>query len=159
MPEADYLTRQQDEARQAMGGVVADMKKALAEGADLREWTRQHPWILAGTATVAGFVAGMLAVPSKKETFKEYFGDKWESFKEAMTPPATAAGVSPEAAPRAAAGQPEQPSMLGGLIREVLKVVGPTIGGLITGAIAGQQQAQEPDGHGGNGNASHFDQA
>jgi hypothetical protein len=158
VPEADYLTRQQEQARQAIGGVVADMKKALAEGADVREWTRQHPWILAGTATVAGFVAGMLAVPSKKETFKDYFGDKWDAFKEAMTPPATAAGVSPEAAPRAAA-QPEQPSMVGGLIREVLKVVGPTIGGLITGAIAGQQQGQQQDGHGGNGNASNFDQA
>jgi hypothetical protein len=49
--------------------------------------------------------------------------------------------------------------MLGGLIREVLKVVGPTIGGLIPGAIAGQQQGQQADGHDGNGNASHFDQA
>jgi ElaB/YqjD/DUF883 family membrane-anchored ribosome-binding protein len=160
VPEADYLTQQQDKAREAMGGVVADMKKALAEGADVREWTRQHPWILAGTATVAGFVAGMLVVPPKQESFKDYFEEKWESFKDAMTPtpPATPAGVSPEAAPRAAA-QPQQPSMLGGLIREVLKVVGPTIGGLITGAIAGQQQGQQADGHDGNGNASHFDQA
>ena len=49
---------------------------------DVREWTRQHPWILTGTATVAGFVAGMLAMPSKQESFKDYFGDKWEAFKE-----------------------------------------------------------------------------
>jgi len=159
VPEADYLTRQQEQAREAIGGVLADMKKALAEGADVREWTRQHPWILTGTATVAGFVAGMLVVPPKKESFKEYFEEKWESFKDAMTPSATAAGVSPEAAPRMAAQPQQQPSMLGGLIREVLKVVGPTIGGLITGAIAGQQQGEQPDGHGGNGNASNFDQA
>jgi hypothetical protein len=137
-----------------MGGIVADMKKALAEGADLSEWTRQHPWILTGTATVAGFVAGLLVIPSKKETFKDFFGDKWEAFKEHMTPPAPAAsGAAPEAAPRST--QAEQPSMLGGLIREVLKVVGPTIGGLITGALAGQQGQQGQEAHDGNGSSHH----
>src|SRR6266568_2806043 len=67
--EADFLTREQNQAKAAVSAVLADMKRAVAEGADLREWTRQHPLIMAGTATVAGFVAGMLVTPSKKETF------------------------------------------------------------------------------------------
>src|SRR3954452_4683858 len=74
--EADYLAKEQAQASAAITAVLADMKRAVAQGVDVREWTRQHPLIMAGTATVAGFVAGMLVMPSKKETFKDFFGDK-----------------------------------------------------------------------------------
>jgi ElaB/YqjD/DUF883 family membrane-anchored ribosome-binding protein len=146
--EADYLTRQQDEARAAISGVLADMKRALADGADIRQWTRQHPWIMAGSAAAAGFVAGMLVVPKKEESFKEYFEEKWEAFKEKMTPPATATATVGEQPPPPA--QPEKTSVLGTVVREALKAIGPTIGGLITAALA-SQQAQANDGHAGNG--------
>jgi ElaB/YqjD/DUF883 family membrane-anchored ribosome-binding protein len=146
--EADYLTRQQTEARAAISGVLADMKRAFADGADVREWTRQHPWIMAGSAAAAGFVAGMLVVPKKEESFKEYFEEKWEAFKEKMTPPATATATVGEQPPPTV--QPEKSSMLGVIMRETLKAIGPTIGGLITAALA-SQQAQASDGHAGNG--------
>src|SRR3954452_15995158 len=74
--EADYIAKEQAQASAAISAVLADMKRAVAQGVDVREWTRQHPLIMAGTATVAGFVAGMLVMPSKKETFKDFFGDK-----------------------------------------------------------------------------------
>src|SRR5688500_11675083 len=73
--EADYITRQADEARAAVTAIIGDMKKALAQGADVKEWTRQYPWVVAGAATVAGFVTAMVVTPSKEETFRE----KWES--------------------------------------------------------------------------------
>lgn len=142
--EADYVTRQADEARAAITAVVADMKKALVEGADLKEWTRQYPWVVAGAATVGGFLTGMLVTPSKDETFRE----KWEALKDKLTP-----DVNPQAPPgataRTIADQPqaESPSILAVVIREALKAVGPTIGGLITGALAGQQAAPDGNGH------------
>ena len=154
--EADYLTREQAQARAAISGVLADMKQALAQGADLKEWTRQHPWILMGSATVAGTLAGMLLTPSKEESFKEFFEKKWESFKGAASPAAT---EDFEHSARPAAAQPQsqeqQPSILTTIIREAIKVVGPTLGGLITGAIAGQQAGAD-DGahHHGNGHGN-----
>jgi hypothetical protein len=88
----------------------------------------------------------MIVTPSKEETFRE----KWESLKDKLTPDL---GGAPEpssaATARTIADQPqaENPSILAVLLREALKAVGPTIGGLITGALAGQQQPPD-DGNG-----------
>ena len=143
--EADYTTRQADEARAAITAVVADMKHALAEGANLKEWTRQYPWIVAGAATVGGFLTGMLVTPSKEETLRE----KWESLKDHFTPDLSEPGPSSQATARTIADQPEaqSPSFVAVLLREALKTIGPTIGGLITGALAGQQPEPEGNGH------------
>src|SRR5438067_312676 len=84
--EADYLARQQEQAKAAISGVLSDMKQALAQGVSLREWTREHPWILMGTAAAAGVAAGMLLTPSKEESFKEFFEEKWEQIKDKFTP-------------------------------------------------------------------------
>src|SRR3954451_1534112 len=126
--EADYITRQADEARAAISAVVGDMKKAIAERANLKEWTRQYPWVVAGAATVAGFLTGMVVTPSKEETFRE----KWESLKDKLTPDVGAPQPSSAATARTIADQPqaENPSIFAVVIREALKAVGPTIGGL-----------------------------
>src|SRR5438094_2527411 len=84
--EADYLTRQQEHAKAAISGVLSDMKEALAQGVSLREWTREHPWILMGTAAAAGVAAGMLLTPSKEESLKDFFEEKWEQIKDKLTP-------------------------------------------------------------------------
>jgi hypothetical protein len=145
--EADFLTREQDQAKAAISAVLADMKRAVAEGADVREWTRQHPLIMAGTATVAGFIAGMLVMPSKHESVKSYWGEKWEAFQQKMMPPTTAtATVGTEAPPAPAAPQAEPPSILGTVVREAMKSLGPMLGGLISGIAAGQA-AQPENGH------------
>jgi ElaB/YqjD/DUF883 family membrane-anchored ribosome-binding protein len=145
--EADYLTKQQAQASAAISAVLTDMKRAVAQGVDVRQWTRQHPLIMAGTATVAGFVAGMLVTPSKKETFKDFFGDKWEAFKEKMTPPATATATVGNPPPQAAQGEPS--SILGTIIKQAIQVLGPAIGGMVTGAMAGEAEGAKnghPDG-------------
>src|SRR5690349_10314694 len=82
LSEADFLAQQQAQARTAISNTLADMKHAVAQSVNLREWTREHPWILMGTAAVAGAVAAALLTPSKEETFKEFFEEKWEKFKE-----------------------------------------------------------------------------
>jgi len=142
--EADYLAKEQAQASAAISAVLADMKRAVAQGADVRAWTRQHPLIMAGTATVAGFVAGMLVTPSKKETFKDFFGDTWEAFKEKMTPPATATATVGNQPPPAPQGEPS--SILGTIIKQAIQVLGPAIGGMITGAMAGDAEGAK-NGH------------
>ena len=124
------------------------MKYALAHGVSVREWTRQHPWILMGSAAVAGAVAAMLVTPSKEEKLKDFFEEKWEQIKDKFTPAAP-----PEAAARSAAEpQAAQPSMLGTVMREAIKVVGPALAGLITSMMANQgAEGNSDNGHNGNG--------
>ena len=150
--EADFISRQQDEARAAIDNVVTDMKRALAQAGDIRQWTRSYPWITTAGAVVAGFFAGMALTPPKDESAKEFFEKKWESMKDRFAP----AAESQEAQAAAEKGPKQKSaSALGVILREVLKAVGPTIGGLVTGAVAGQQaqdtaeQAAAGNGHGG----------
>lgn len=146
--EADFISAQQVQARSAITQTIADMKHALAEGVDVREWTRQHPWILMGTAAVAGVVAGMMVTPSKDEKFREFFEAKWEKMKERFTPE-----VPPEAATRAAgAATEEKPSMLGSILKETMKAVGPAVMGLVTSMMEKQAaRGEDENGHEGNG--------
>jgi len=147
--EADYITREAELAKAAISGVIKDMKQALAQGADVREWTRQHPLIVTGSAIAAGFIAGMLVTPSKEETYKSFFEEKWEHLREKFTPPTTAtASVGAEAPPKPQ--QEEKGSVVSTIIREAIKAIGPTIGGLITGALANQQPDPPQD----NGHAA-----
>lgn len=49
---------------------LLEMKQTLTKGADLRTCARQHPWIAAGSAIAAGFVAGAL-LPKSRATAGE----------------------------------------------------------------------------------------
>jgi len=145
--EAAYVTEQAEQAKAAIASVLGDMKGAIAQSVNLKEWTRQYPWITTASAAVAGFVAAMAVTPSKDESLKE----KWEAFKDKLTPDLSA--KQPEVNARTVADQPAQddnPSWFSVVLREVLKAVGPTIGGMLTGALAGQP-AQDEDAHSGNG--------
>ena len=146
--EADYVTEQAAQAKAAIGTVIGDIKGAIASSANFREWTRQYPWLVTAGAAVAGFAAGMVVTPSKEESFK----DMWEKVKDKFTPdlekPKVDAHTVADQPAAAAAG--EKPSWFSVVLREVLKAVGPTIGGMLTGALA-SQPAQDDNGHAGNG--------
>jgi hypothetical protein len=88
----------------------------------------------------------MIVTPSKEETFRE----KWESLKDKLTPDVGTSQPSSAATARTIADQPqaESPSILAVILRETLKAVGPTIGGLITGALAGQNAVDDGSGNG-----------
>lgn len=65
--EADFLTLQQEHAKAAIGRVVSELKGALAEGANPKEWMQQYPWATLGASAIAGFVATTLLVPSREQ--------------------------------------------------------------------------------------------
>jgi len=151
LSEADFLAQQQTQARAAISDTLADMKHALAQGVNVREWTRQHPWILMGTAAIAGGVVAALLTPSKEESFKEFFEEKWEKFKDKMTP-----DVSQTATSERISSKPpeEKSSILGSVLKETMKAVGPMLAGLITSMTA-QGQDQDHSGNGHNGKPEH----
>jgi len=149
LTEADHIARQQAEARAAISGVLADMKAAIAAGGDVREWTRKYPWIMAGGAILAGFAAGAVAVPSKNESFEDF----WKSIKDRLTP--AAVDETQQAIPPVEVRQ--KPSMLSTILGDVLKIAGPALVGMVTEAMARRGEPPATDGHVGNGNPEPYD--
>jgi hypothetical protein len=127
------------------------MKRAVAEGADVREWTRLHPWVLMGSAALVGTLLGRLITPSKDEKLKEFYEAKWEKMKDRFTP-------SPEeTSERKAADPQEKTSVFGSILRESMKAVGPALVGLMTTMMDKGGQDDSEKGHEGNGKHSHED--
>jgi hypothetical protein len=65
--EAEFLQQQADEARKALSAAFGDLSKSLRDGLDPTLWTKEHPWAMVAGATVAGFAAAAMFVPSKEE--------------------------------------------------------------------------------------------
>ncbi len=65
--ESEYLSAQAETAKAAITHALLEAKTALAEGLDPKEWTRRYPLIAIGSAAAAGFVAALLAIPSKEQ--------------------------------------------------------------------------------------------
>lgn len=65
--EAEFLQRQADEATKAISQVFGEVSRSLRDGVDPKLWTKEHPWAMVAGATVAGFAAAAMFVPSKED--------------------------------------------------------------------------------------------
>ena len=131
----DFLTVQQNDARAAMACVVSDMGRALKEGGDVKQWARQYPWLTTGAVAAAGFVVGMLFTPSKSQSLKI----KYTQLKDALTPKPTAEELAAAIADEKR--KSDKPSLLGNLLRELSKSIGPIVAAVASGKMA------QPDGN------------
>jgi len=68
LSESEYLARESALTRAALVRTFDDLKKSLRMSADVRIWTRRHPWAALGVAAVAGFSAA--TVVTAKRTAK-----------------------------------------------------------------------------------------
>ena len=67
MNEREFLADRTAEARTAIGRNLCDMKATLSKMADVRSCAARHPWILTGSAVVAGVVVGALLTPAARQ--------------------------------------------------------------------------------------------
>ena len=65
--ESEFLADQADRAKAAAMAALSSAKVALGNSVDPRPAMRNHPLFVLGSASLAGFVAALLAIPSKKE--------------------------------------------------------------------------------------------
>lgn len=158
---ADYLTRQQDQARDALGGLFREMLDAVKHGVDITEWAARYPLITAGSAVVLGFIAGMVVTPAHDETLKEHLSRLREKLARTEAPAPQASPASDEAQPKGS------PGFVGTIFREAVRAVGPILAGVLSGITAQQDDgdgsgreagpatsgfgAAPPGGHGGYG--------
>jgi hypothetical protein len=141
LSEQEFLAKEAEQARLAMAQAWADLKHSLASGVDVRNWTKQYPWIATSTAMAAGVAAGYFLTPRDKDEFKEM----WEKLKEKLSGPhadPSAVYVDPA---RAAAPQ-QRSSLLGSILREAVKTATPLVTSMVGAAIRGGQAASH-NGH------------
>lgn len=111
------------------------MRHQLQQGVDPKRLTRQHPWIAVGSAAVAGFVAGMVAIPSADDSALK----RLERIERALH---TSNGSADGAAPAPAA----KPSRLLRIFaRRLFKALRPTLLAALTSAFTARA-AGAPDG-------------
>src|SRR4029453_2459975 len=68
--ERSFLADQAADAKTAMIQTLLHMKETLSKVADVRRITKQHPWLLLGSAVAAGFVTGAVLTPSPRNKRK-----------------------------------------------------------------------------------------
>jgi hypothetical protein len=134
LSESEYLAKEAEDAKQAVRHTLDDLKHSLATTADVRQWTKKYPWIATGTAIAAGVAAGYVLTPRDRDEAREM----WEKLKEKLS---AAQAEAPAAAQVAAAQQ--QPSLLGTILRETIKLAGPIIAGVVASAKEAGSQNQD----------------
>jgi len=66
--EADYLKEQAANAKAALKQTLGEIAGGFGTGVSPAKWTEEHPWAMLAGATVAGFTAACVAVPSKQQS-------------------------------------------------------------------------------------------
>ena len=67
LSESEFLAQQAQAAKDAMAKAWSDFTGGMGKSVDPRKWAQTHPWITVASATVAGFAAATVVVPSKEE--------------------------------------------------------------------------------------------
>lgn len=136
--ESEFLARQAADAKAAISRVLTDFKTHLARSADVRVWTKDHPWMMVGSAAAAGFFAAISLVPSKEEqALKEL-----AKINRAIAP-RIATLENADGQENAQAVADKRRSFLSGLGKEVLSAVKPILMSAITAGVAAK--AVKPD--------------
>jgi hypothetical protein len=132
--ESEFLSRQAEEAKAAMGQLLKELSSGLGKGADPRIWARQYPWLTVASSAVAGFVATSLLVPSKEQQAL----NKLAAIERALNPQPK---PKPEPAPsngdgdKAADYKGGSTSFMSMILREVIAAVRPALVSLLTAGV------------------------
>jgi hypothetical protein len=139
--ESAFLAAQAEDAKLAMARAWEDLKHALANGVDIRLWTKRYPWLATSGALAGGVALGYFLTPRDKDEFKEM----WEKLRDKLSRSAAKddKAVYVEA-PTGAAGKAQEPSLLHTILREAIKGVVPLVTAI---ASAGPDPASH-NGHG-----------
>ncbi|HLL90733.1 MAG TPA: hypothetical protein VK324_15635 [Tepidisphaeraceae bacterium] len=134
--ESEYLTEQANAAREAISKTVAEIKAKLAEGADAKRLLAEHPWLSLAGATVAGFAAASMVVPSKTESALKRLAEIEQALNRPYIPPHPAAA-------QADGKTVGKPGFATTLVRELFKMAQPILMSAVTAGVAGK--TMQPD--------------
>ena len=87
LPEDKFLAAEAESAKAAIAETLRALNADLRVAADVRYWTRLHPWIAVGVATAAGFAVGTIAGSTGAETRRAVDGDPAAAERGESAPP------------------------------------------------------------------------
>src|SRR5687767_7894931 len=134
LSEAEFLVKQQADAKKAISRTVDELKRDLVKAADPRAWMQVHPWATLVATTVAGFAAAAATIPSKEQQALS----RLEKIEEAL-----------DAAERGRVdgdGHARKSSKRGALGGYAFRLLQPMIISTLTGFISGKAAAEPPTG-------------
>jgi hypothetical protein len=120
MTEEAFLREQASQARGALAATLRDLRTSLLASADVRQWTRQHPWAATGAAAAAGFAVAAAVVPRPK--------------KEGEPATETAPAPRPEAEHNGHAAEGGHPSLLAAAVAGLFRLAVPAVTAWVKGA-------------------------
>jgi hypothetical protein len=133
-----FLRQQAEEARAALSRAANDLKAAVAGTLDPRLIPRRYPFITVGAIAVTGFLAALVAIPSREQQELK----RLERIRRAMYPqpeptkPAQADGHAPSDAAA-------KPPLWVTLLREGVQAARPILISLVTASLKARQEATE----------------
>jgi len=137
--EAEYLQQQAALAKAALAGTIASLKSDVGETVDLRLWTRQHPWIMAMTAAVAGFATAAAVVPSKDEHHEKFLDSLKEAFHKATKHATNGSGKE-----KAEKAEEHHPGWGESILKELIGAIRPILISVISGLVKPAAPPPEP---------------
>src|SRR5688572_3558398 len=147
LSESDFLAQQAEAAKAAIAKAASEFASKLGQGVDPAAWARQYPWVTLGAATVAGFVATSLLVPSKEQQALK----KLAAIERALNPspplpPAQLAAVQSTIDGKAgeAAYKSGQSGLMRVIIGEVIGAIKPAVISLLTAGVTAAQAKPSP---------------
>jgi ElaB/YqjD/DUF883 family membrane-anchored ribosome-binding protein len=81
LTEAQFLQQTAAEVKAAISKTIGDLKQDALTAADIRLWSKEHPWAVVGAAAAAGFVAATLVTPAKNQDLKDKFTELIDTIK------------------------------------------------------------------------------
>jgi hypothetical protein len=129
---SNQLQLEADDALDAIKTVLHEMRRTASDGLDPRKLTADHPWVMVGSAAVAGFVSAMLAVLSKEDAALR----RLERIEKALD--AQAGRLDGHLPPEAGK---KRRSLLGTLFEKGYEALKPTLLATLTSAITAKATA------------------
>jgi hypothetical protein len=131
--ESQFLTEQASLASSAISSTIKQIQLDLLKGVDPRLWTKEHPWMTLAAATVGGFAATSVVVPSKEQQALK----RLEKLERALHP-------NPDHNPDHAHDKKDR-SILASIFSHGMGALQPILMSIITGAITGKVAQPDPD--------------
>jgi hypothetical protein len=140
LSETQYLQRQAQQAKDAIGRTLSLITSNLGHSADPRAWTREHPWLTLGAAAIGGFTAVTLVVPTKEQRVLR----RLAAIERAVAPKPPQVVIAKDGDDQTEE-HPAKHGVLHGLFNEVLKAVRPAVMSAITAGITAKAATKPPE--------------
>jgi hypothetical protein len=137
LSEAEFLRREAERSKKAAAQALNNARAVLVGKVDPRTITRKHPVIAILSAITGGFVAAVLAIPSREEQELR----RMRRVHEAMNPTLPQAeGNGAAAPPRSTA----KPTIWATVVHELIAMIKPILLATITAGIKSAHTAPPP---------------